>query len=594
MATKQVLRRSASFDLSALAIKYDDDCWLLHYEVAEESFEFVSFDFFTISTGWRVAVKSYLARTLLGLTSRPSKVALTVRERFYTLRRFANWCVENGADRPIDVDGRLIREWGEVLTDVGGAKRLSPKAMAMKASNVQELLREQVGCSEEVRAACSELTHRVRRRLALKRKCDSSVSLDEELILSYLSDALLVVSEDAGKIIARSRKLTEQFPVPGRKAKQGISWHTQVSDGHQTYSSKALGRLGQTLVHSEENMIALVTGAALLVVALLSVMRTSELRRLKVGCVERDAGGHSAPWVIKGRLSKSGRPHGWVVVPEVKAAIRVLEEIGVNARRRTGTNCLLAASLLSRRPYISGRTSSWKTGVATSTAMVHRIREFAIACRPDRAAEARLLSFRSTRRFLARFVARRDRSSLGLLALQYGHLDTQITDTYYVGNDPELARLLEKEAELEVAHAMNDLVSARSVYTKLPSEILEESKARMRGVLERASSEVGVLRMLGRGVVLGPCDWGYCFYRENRAICEGDTAGPNPAKRTPTSCVGCLNFTATPRHRSWWSRRIEDLENFCMLRNLPEQSRLLAEDRLKKAREVLAAIDVSP
>lgn len=588
MTSVAIKRKTARYDLSEFGVSYPDSNWLMRYEVAEGSTEVVRFDFETLPAGWREAIRSYLACTLLGLSKRPTTVVLTLRERFYTLRRFSKWCADQGAENPTDVDVGLMRSWGRQLASVGGARRLSPKAMAMKAANVAELLRDHLGCTQEVRAACLAISHRARKVGTLNRPTAATVALDEDLVLSYLSDAILVVTEDAQTVIALLRRWRRGRRLPGQSANECANWHVEHVGRRETFASKTLSRLGSGIAYSEENVVALVTGAAILTIALLSVMRSSELRQLTVGCVEKEPRGGSASWLVSGRLSKSKRPHRWVIVPEVKAAIELLEKIGCESRESTGTRALLAASLVSRRPYMPASTS----GVAPSPAIVRRIREFAEACHPERARDAKLLSFRATRRFLARFLARRDRSTLGLLAMQYGHLNDQITDTYYVGSDRELARLLEKESEIELARAMDDLINATSVYTKLPLDVLEESKARMKGVLERAATEADVLRMLGAGVILGPCDWGYCFYREKRAKCGGNSGGPDAKNRTPTTCTGCLNFAATPTHRPWWKRRVDDLEQFCRLRGIPAQARLLAEDRLKKAREVLSAIEV--
>lgn len=220
------------------------------------------------------------------------------------------------------------------------------------------------------------------------------------------------------------------------------------------------------------------------------------------------------------------------------------------------------------------------------------MRAFAEASIPGLDSEK--LNFRPLRRFMARFIARRDRSSLGALAYQYGHLEARITDTYYVGLDRDLSTLLEEENANEVVSAMDDLISAENVYTNLPTPVIAESISRMNGVLERASTNLEVMRMLGAGVVLGPCDWGYCFYREARSRCDGDANGPNPGKRTPSTCAGCLNFTATAKHAPWWELRRQDLISFLKLRGIPEQSRRIAEERLASTELILKKIGVAP
>ncbi|HEL3261920.1 hypothetical protein [Stenotrophomonas maltophilia] len=330
-------------------------------------------------------------------------------------------------------------------------------------------------------------------------------------------------------------------------------------------------------------------GAAIAVIALLSVMRTSELQRLCVGCVEKEGDDEFGSWVIKGILAKSGRAHTWIVVPEVKAAVEAIELLGAEGRANSGTKALLAARVVSRKPYLSGRARA-PSKVAWASMLLCRVREFALLSCPEGGAALERLSFRKTRRFLARFVARRDRSSLGALAFQYGHLDAQITDTYYVGSDPELTKLLNEESSLEVIRAMEDIARSNSVHTSIPAEVMEATRQRIEAVLSRASTQKEVFRMLGAGVVLGPCDWGYCFYRQGRSKCEGNEDGPNKANRTPTTCASCLNFAATPRHAEWWRRRVTDLEEFARFRGAPAQSKGIAAERLAQAMKILSAI----
>lgn len=581
-------KEASAFDLSNFGVHYDDDCWELRQYLVGESYHRVHLDFGKFPSGWRSAAKHYFARSLLGLIARASGVAVTLRERFYVIRSFAVWCSEQGAASPDALDSELVEYWGRNVVGVHRGRRITPRAEACRSTNVEDFIRGHFGCSTKVRAASSAVAQRSRKRIRMAGNVSGTEAIGEELILRILRDALVVVQEDAPEVL----KLISKFAGPRatRHARRGRRhWHSEWVGDRPSFRSNAMKRLGEGACLSEERMIGTVIGAAIAVIALLSVMRTSELQRLCVGCVEREGDDEFCSWIIRGNLAKSGRPHTWIVVPEVKAAVEAIELLGAEGRANSGTKALLAARVVSRKPYLSGRARA-TSKVAYASMLVSRVREFAVLSCPEGKGALERLNFRRTRRFLARFIARRDRSSLGALAFQYGHLDAQITDAYYVGSDPELTKLLNEESSLEVIRAMEDLASSSSVHTNLPSEIMETSKHRIEALLARASSQNDVFRMLGNGVVLGPCDWGYCFYRQGRSKCEGNEDGPNRANRSPSICASCLNFTATSRHAEWWRRRVGDLEEFSRLRGVPRQAKSIAAEKLIEARKVLTAV----
>lgn len=577
-----------AFDLAKFGVRYEDDCWELRQYVAGESYQRVCLDFYKFPSAWRSSAKDYFAKTLLGLNARATNVPLTLRERFYVIKSFAVWCREHGAASPNAIDSELVEYWGRKVVGFQRGRQITPRAEACRSTNVEDFLRGHTDCSAEVRAACSAVAQRSRKRIRMAGNEARTDALGEDVILRVLRDALVVVQDDAPEVL----RLVSKFAGPRatRSARRGCRhWHSEWVGDRPSFRSDAMKRLEERTCLSEERMIGTVIGAAIAVIALLSVMRTSELQRLCVGCVEKDGDDEFGSWVIKGILAKSGRAHTWIVVPEVKAAVEAIELLGAEARANSGTRALLAARVVSRKPYLSGRMRA-TSKVAWASMLLCRVREFALLSCPEGRVALERLTFRKTRRFLARFVARRDRSSLGTLAFQYGHLDAQITDTYYVGSDPELTRLLNEESSLEVIRAMEDLASSRSIHTNVPSKVMEATRQRIDALLSRASTQKEVFRMLGAGVVLGPCDWGYCFYRQGRSKCEGNEDGPNKANRTPTTCAGCLNFAATSRHAEWWRRRVADLEEFAKFRGAPVQSRKIAAERLAQAVKILSAI----
>ncbi|TIL14089.1 phage integrase family protein [Stenotrophomonas maltophilia] len=574
--------------LAKLGIRVDGAVWTMPMYMDGE---YLTIDMSTIPGAWSRHVSNYLLATLEGTTKRGTQSTAVIRERFYMLRRFLVVCQDEGASCPEEIDTALVIQWYRNCAKSRFGKHQSACARSAHVSTVAEFIADHLRVSNEVRVLCAAIRARSLRskRLQLRRN-GWREGVSEASMLRYLRDALAVINNDAEKVIqfcAESARVRALQPSKDTTTKQYV--RAMRRQRIKSPISAALRNLDSASSVSEPKLRRVVCGAAILVISLLSVMRTSELRRLRVGCVEEWVEDGERIFVVRGHLSKSGRSHTWVVGRDVKKAIEVLEELGREMRSQNASEYLMLGRLVSgSASYVGGTKVS--DAVATGHQLLLTLRNFVSASDPTDTVTARKITFRATRRFLARFIARRDRTSLGALADQYGHLDARVTDTYYVGSDPDLARILEEEVAQEVAIAMDDLVHSESVYSNLPQCELDAVRERMEGVLARASTQVDALRMMGGGTVLGACDWGYCFYREKRSKCDGGPGGPNDANRTPSVCVGCLNFSATEEHADWWSRRVSDLEAFLRLRSIPLQSRLLAKSRLADALRVVKAI----
>lgn len=585
-------------DLLHLGISFDSDQWILRRTIVGNAMEATTLQFETVPVGWRRPIKRYLADAMLGNSHRSTRYAAVVRERFITLRQFAQYADESGASRPEAVDPELIKSWSRDghISRSAPIRGVGPSRMRTKFLNVDDFLQSQPRCSPQVREALRRLERRISQEARL-RKRPRRRDIDEDVMLKLLNDALVLIEKDGDQVAASAHAVMQAAIAPGavdqRTEKRTEGYYNGIARLEMpAFTSGALRSVTHKGSRGFREVEKIAQGAAILVIALLTVMRWSEIRRLEIDSIGRapaDVGGQTAGLMfIRGTLSKSQRKHAWVAAPAVEGAIDLLVKLGSTLRGPLGTKALFVHHLAKGWPLRLARRELPEVSVCSFVWFKQRIRDFAQASAPDE--DVSTLSFRTCRRFMARFVARRDRTSLGALAYQYGHLESRITDTYYVGPDTELGTLIREERAEEVARAMDDLVSADAVYSKLPPEAMELSRKRMAGLLQRAATSRDVMRMLGAGVVLGPCDWGYCFYRPQRSRCKGDLAGPNAAWRTPSTCATCLNFTATERHRDWWLQRVKDLREFLRLRELPEQARHVALERLAAAEDVLKGI----
>ncbi|EWS59822.1 hypothetical protein Y694_02380 [Methylibium sp. T29-B] len=97
--------------------------------------------------------------------------------------------------------------------------------------------------------------------------------------------------------------------------------------------------------------------------------------------------------------------------------------------------------------------------------------------------------------------------------------------------------------------------------------------------------------LVDAGLVLGVCDWGFCVYREEYSACLGNAAGPNPARREPSTCARCQNFVVSEQHRPYWAIQVHRCQELLDEPALPLQTLRIVRARLDEARSLVRAID---
>jgi len=196
------------------------------------------------------------------------------------------------------------------------------------------------------------------------------------------------------------------------------------------------------------------------------------------------------------------------------------------------------------------------------------------------------------RKACARFIAKRDRTALSDLAIQFGHLSPYVTDAFYAQPDSEYRRFIDEELSGQMREVASELagLDASGTYTNMDMRALDEVRERVARFLGEMRSTLDVRRLLTAGVRLVPCDWGMCIYRQETSLCEGTRDGPSAERRSPNVCRKCLNFVATAKHLPFWRRRVGDCQRVLTHRGLPEQTKTLVELRLTEAQAVVNTI----
>lgn len=193
------------------------------------------------------------------------------------------------------------------------------------------------------------------------------------------------------------------------------------------------------------------------------------------------------------------------------------------------------------------------------------------------------------RKTFAKLAVQRNKSNLEPVAAQLGHAYKSFTDAKYVGVDHQLAELLREEDRKELTHCLEQLLSGRKITGKA-APALSEMRSKMRAFRGKASLRSVVERLIDEGVVIAPCDWGFCVYARPYSACRGDDKGPNSIYRSPDVCATCKNFVVTAEHRAWWEARSIRDEEFLKRENLPEQTINIVSQRLRRTQEVLTKV----
>ncbi|WP_146096924.1 hypothetical protein [Xanthomonas arboricola] len=566
------------------------DRWTVRVNVIEDCFDTVSFNFANIDDIWKNSIKRYVFGRLRPGSPSPVPNALFIRGRFYAVCRFYEFCRASFLSSPSEVDIGLIREHMEKFCDAHSGRPNSKKYVFTQLRAIREFF-EVIRPGDDLLLQCDVLTRLLRKR---HKKLDylQADELPEKYVLSIIAEAIEVIEQDASKVIGLRDKFREYLVASDRRGRKvsAAAASNIASEAKKVELRSRCLQLDLSRPTQLGRAIKIVEGAAITVLAFLCAQRISELRRSSVVNIITSCTDGETHGVLHGMLSKKARSHEWVMAPAAVVAFGVIRSITDPFRAKNGQTALFFTGQ-GARVWGSNWDDTANLSVSSKTALANRMCLFIDSTMASEEFDVgRRVQFRDARRFLARFVARRDKTSLGSLARQYGHLDVKITDTYYVRNDKELGVIIGEEASTEVFNALSDLANSGNVYSGGDQVELSELKWRMNKILSRSATKLDVMKMLGGGTILGPCDWGYCIYRKETSKCEGGEFAPSDARRTPDICATCTNFAATHRHLNWWSNRAEDLRLFLKLKNIPEQAKGIASTRLKNAEIVVKTL----
>ena len=186
------------------------------------------------------------------------------------------------------------------------------------------------------------------------------------------------------------------------------------------------------------------------------------------------------------------------------------------------------------------------------------------------------------RKAFATFVAKRDRRSLGAVALQFSHSSVHTVDIFYARPDSEFRRLVSEELTRDMNSVVDQLIDREE-------SIIESSSSLFFKGDFLTKREVQLL--VGKGVALLPCQWGVCHYRKDYSACSGDLQLPNSEIRSPEVCAGCENLGVSKNNKAWWKEYLEDNQRFLRESNPSSLVRGVIGRRIELGNKIISRID---
>lgn len=346
--------------------------------------------------------------------------------------------------------------------------------------------------------------------------------------------------------------------------------------------------------------------ACYIVIAYLTGMRPAEVLALKVGCCpEPDtAPSQARHYAVFGRHFKDARDeHGnhldaglprdapWITVPQVAAAIRILE-------RLVTSGLLFDAETHDhvRRNRAAGRALTTDTIAARIDDFTQWVNDH--LARGDHAAEAiptdpnGKITATRFRRTLAWHIARKP-DGLVALAVQYGHLRTVISEGYASRSRDGIHELLDFETARTIADHLADLGDdlARGEGVSGPA-----ARRLIQAVDRRRTTFVGMIttKRQYRALLADPLlnvfenkrAYLTCNYDPAKALCREDRAARDAAPSLDRCQIGCANIARTDHHAEGLRVEADRLEKEAAAEITPE----LIAGRLRNRAEHLRAL----
>lgn len=533
----------------------------------------------------------------------------TVKRKVIWLRRFFLVLLEHGFESLALITTKRLQELFLVSSTNRTTGKLNCRATVHdRMATVSQLFRLQLFLTDSLRE--DPFPKLFRRKNIASLKLSSPWEAPPEPVSIYLLKVAMQFIDELGSdlVSVRSKyaQAVDEAKLSGVKNRRAIAQYAYSAISSERFlSSEARSELvrGYDLKNSFHLAVLVkhLETACFIVITFTCGPRVSEVRRATSSSIKSEIGTSGEdvafyyakrskkryPQATRSPESPDGDDFPWVLSPAAANAFHILERLSKPAREKSGIDNLWL-TMTGRALWPINAVNNHT--IASNCAINGRMRSFALFI--DLAGKTGWCGSLHThmgRKSLARFIAKRDRSVLEDLAVQYSHTSAYSVDVHYSRPDSEFRRLVKEELRCEMESVATELVGLPPSVVFLANKEVEKTKTAS-NFFGQFITAADVKVMLARGTVLVPCQWGVCMYRQETSACMGSKSEPNPVNRSPEVCARCSNFISTPKHKIWWENFREDSAHLLRQSNLPAQTRLLLLSRVKDAEEILNVI----
>jgi len=597
--------------MSEIGGDYNSDCWSFKRSTNSVADKSILFDWAKIGSArgeyqalnryYSDVMKRFTAALILGFDGPYS--AVTVKGKVIWLRRLFGEFQLEGYDVLESVpDSSVTRH---VLSDANENSKLTRATVEARSRTVKQLfkLKHVIGCGFLHAPLDDKSMHKVLKAMPGLGYWEAP---PEPFCVALIGASIQFVTDFSQLVIdlhSSYALAVEQALDSGLQGKKQISRHVaaiiQKSDYQNLLSKIPQAHDWQPNHLSVARLVRFLHAACLIIISFTCGARISEIRRAGSSSVQsrkhNDGTKHYYYFAARSKVrfsAASNKSSGtenisdpWILASAAVQAFEVLKGISAPARKKSGIDNLWLTTYGNalwphspRNGFIVISAYRMNAGM-NDFARFYKLDEHEYWIGP--------LHSHMGRKNLARFMAKRDKSSLGDLARQYSHVSGESIDISYARPDSEFRRLVKDELDSELVGVAQDLlnVSTDNVYTKLGG-----ADTRINRFIGELKASRDLKLLLSTGTKLVPCQWGYCLYQQQTSACAGTATNPNPANRSPEICSACTNFIVSPKHALWWEEFMNDCQRVLKQSGLPIQIRSLMNDRRTVAEVIMNKI----
>ena len=409
--------------------------------------------------------------------------------------------------------------------------------------------------------------------------------IPEPIAIDLLTKALDWITHHHEPILAAYETWRTAFD-----AREAAGGERRTASGHAVDALDReclLGPKGEAIkgAYKARRLATHLADACFIVIAGFVGMRVSEILSMEVGAIELKPIGDTgvAQAYIVARMFKTvsdprGRVERWLAPEPVVRAVEILERLSQRMRQASGR----------RELFLVKNTQHGEIVPVTSQHIGFRVREFAAYVdAPHHEGKPWPFSPHQFRKTFARFIAQRDRSQLLALSDHLKHASIAMTAKGYVGNDFDLAELIDHEGQKETALALDRFLASDGLAGRMGERITGVNAAFRGRAGEQVRRDYIAFVLAETDLSVHACDYGWCVFQAETARCGG-IGKPSDAGRSPSTCLGCSNFVVDKNHRGYWHDRRQRNETL-LDKASPLTSAVLGE-AISECNRVLALI----